>query len=221
MKLQLDSAVRVHAALIFSALVWAAMADDPRILGVLGPVAFARRIHAQRAAWWHDGFGLPNAITVARLAITASLAFIPPAYCPWVAPLTIAIFALDGLDGWLARELGRTSEFGAALDMEVDAYLIAVLCCGLWHAGIAGVWILLPGALRYLWVFAVALVGHEVEAPRSRFTRYAFSILVCSLATAFLPLGAFSTFAALLGTATVCISFGQAFWKLLGPQRSS
>ena len=39
----------------------------------------------------------------------------------WVIGLTALMGALDGLDGWLARRTGMTSEFGARFDMETDA----------------------------------------------------------------------------------------------------
>ena len=37
-----------------------------------------------------------------------------------------AVVALDGVDGWIARRIGRTTVFGARFDMEVDAALMLV-----------------------------------------------------------------------------------------------
>lgn len=62
--------------------------------------------------------------------------------------------ALDGLDGWLARRSNTSSRFGARFDMETDALLILTLATLTWQLGKAGVWVLLSGALRYLFVLA-------------------------------------------------------------------
>jgi phosphatidylglycerophosphate synthase len=61
---------------------------------------------------------------------------------------------LDGLDGWIARRTGTSTPFGALLDMETDAFLMLVLSTLVWAEGRAGVWVLLIGAMRYLFVGA-------------------------------------------------------------------
>ena len=60
--------------------------------------------------------------------------------------------ALDLLDGYVARRTRSASSFGARFDMEVDAFLIAVL--SIHAAGAFGSWVLLIGAMRYLYVAA-------------------------------------------------------------------
>src|SRR5207244_10643421 len=67
--------------------------------------------------------------TIARAVMVALIgAFIgEPARSDvgWVAAiLALAVTALDGVDGWLARRTQMASDFGARFDMEVDALLI-------------------------------------------------------------------------------------------------
>ncbi|MEZ5583441.1 MAG: CDP-alcohol phosphatidyltransferase family protein [Candidatus Competibacteraceae bacterium] len=68
--------------------------------------------------------------------------------------IAISVVLLDGVDGWLARRSNTVSDFGARFDMETDALLIAVLALLVWRLDKVGVWILLAGALRYLFVAA-------------------------------------------------------------------
>lgn len=72
----------------------------------------------------------------------------------WVALACIAVTLLDGLDGWAARRTAMSSEFGARFDMETDALLVMVLSVLVWQWNKAGAWIVLAGAMRYLFVVA-------------------------------------------------------------------
>lgn len=75
---------------------------------------------------------------------------------------------LDGLDGWLARRSKTASRFGARFDMETDALLILTLAALSWQFGKAGVWVLLSGALRYVFVLAgLALPWLRAPLPHS------------------------------------------------------
>ncbi len=104
----------------------------------------------------HARFGLCNAVTLARAAMVAALAGML-----WQAPqgwdvlvLATVALALDGVDGWLARRSGLTSEFGARFDMETDAALALVLAAHVWLGGMTGPEVLLLGAMRYGFVAA-------------------------------------------------------------------
>ncbi len=59
---------------------------------------------------------------------------------------------LDGLDGQVARRTGTASEFGARFDMEVDAFLILLLCIQVSRT--LGLWVLAIGLMRYVFVAA-------------------------------------------------------------------
>jgi phosphatidylglycerophosphate synthase len=138
-----------------------------------------------------------------------------------VAVLGIAILALDGLDGWLARRGNLTSEFGAHFDMETDALFVLIMTFELWHRHQLGGWILISGLLRYAYVLCLALVPPRgADMPRSRFGRHAFTLLVSGLCAAFALPNALGAAAAFAGTAAVSASFMRSFyWSYRGGAR--
>jgi phosphatidylglycerophosphate synthase len=66
------------------------------------------------------------------------------------------VLVLDAVDGYVARHTGTASTFGARFDMEVDAFLIAVLSVHV--APEAGGWVLAIGAMRYAYAAAGRLL---------------------------------------------------------------
>lgn len=64
----------------------------------------------------------------------------------------LGALALDGIDGMLARRLGAVSRFGARFDMETDAALVLGLSLLVIASGQAGIWVLVSGALRYMFI---------------------------------------------------------------------
>lgn len=117
--------------------------------------------------------GLANVITGSRLLI-AVVAFVllviatgnHASQSPMIIAAVLAgvSLALDGIDGRVARYRGEASRFGAIFDNEADAATVALLSVGLWINGIAGWWVLLIGAMRYLFLLA----GLVVPALRGR-----------------------------------------------------
>ncbi len=107
------------------------------------------------------GLGAANRVTLARSTLVVSLT--PLVVYPsihaaaghwWVILVATLALVLDGVDGWLARKTGSSSAFGARFDMELDAFLILVLAALVWLAGKAGAWVILIGAMRYMFVAA-------------------------------------------------------------------
>jgi len=117
---------------------------------VLGPAGWITLLRAQLvcavAALAVDG---PHRSHAALIAVTATVALV-----------------LDGVDGRVARRTGTVSALGARFDMEVDAFLILVLSAYL--APVAGWWVLLIGAARYLLVAAGRVLPwlHGTLPPR-------------------------------------------------------
>ena len=106
------------------------------------------------------GLGAANRVTLGRAALVLSLAalvsqpaILRPADYWWIITVSTVVMILDGVDGWVARRAGQTV-FGGQFDMELDAFLILVLAVLVWRSGQAGTWVLLIGALRYLFVAA-------------------------------------------------------------------
>ncbi len=143
---------------------WAAMVAGLALYALTSVgLAYQRRRHAAP-------FGWASQVTLARSGLVALLAgalFEPALYRElgwWLAGLALAALILDGVDGWLARRLNESSDFGARFDMEVDAALILVLCLGLMAGGKAGAWVLAIGVMRYAFVGA-ALAWPWLSAP--------------------------------------------------------
>ncbi|QBF30536.1 CDP-alcohol phosphatidyltransferase family protein [Thalassococcus sp. S3] len=105
----------------------------------------------------HSDLGLCNLVTLLRATLVCFLvgAIFTEAPSVWLVmgAATLA-FALDGVDGWLARRVGLVSDFGARFDMETDAALASVICLWLLTSGTAGWEILILGFTRYAFVLA-------------------------------------------------------------------
>ncbi len=107
----------------------------------LGP---ANRVTLTRAVL----AGVVAVLTVAGLVGEPRVALI-------VAISTVAL-VLDAVDGYVARRTDTATAFGARFDMEVDAFLIAVLSVHV--APYLGWWVLAIGAMRYAYVVAGRLL---------------------------------------------------------------
>jgi phosphatidylglycerophosphate synthase len=162
----------------------------------------------------NGSFGLGNTVTALRLLLASSIGLVPASVPTWtLGAVVISVFALDGLDGWLAARRGETSEFGALLDLETDAYFVLLIGVALYLRGRYGLWILGVGLLRYAYVLCLALVparsGHQ---PRWAHGRHAFTALMLSLTLGMVvgePLG---TVVTALGCGLVTASFVYSFY---------
>jgi phosphatidylglycerophosphate synthase len=161
-------------------------------------------------------FGLANQVTLARAALIALLIGLlgePIGFGQAWYALGVATVAacLDCVDGKVARRRGEVSRFGARFDMETDALLIAVLSLLVWQLGKAGAWILLAGAMRYLFVGAACLVSWlERPLPHSRRRQTVCVVQVVALIVCLAPIigpavGKVTAFASL---ALLLASFG-------------
>ena len=143
-----------HAAAMLAVTV-AAMAGAPAtILSLCALVSFSGLIYCGRARWSPGGrFGSANIVSTLRWAGTLILPALEPRQ---VALWGLLLFALDGVDGWIARRSGSSGIFGEFIDKEADAFLVLMLCVLLHRLpGAFGAWVLLPGVLRYLFVLYV------------------------------------------------------------------
>lgn len=105
-----------------------------------------------------ERFGPANAVTATRsmlvglvtaLVVASFAGAVPTAL--FIALVAVAL-ALDGVDGYVARRTRSESELGARFDMEVDAFLLLVLC--VYDVRYVGWWVLTIGLLRYAFVVA-------------------------------------------------------------------
>jgi phosphatidylglycerophosphate synthase len=162
--------VAVTWALTVALELSALFAVKALLLFVAAVIWFGRYLPAHRP---HNRIGPANRVTLARLALTALLGGLigeAPAAVTLASPLIAGVvLVLDGVDGWLARRGGWTSAFGARFDMETDALAILVMAVQAWQLGKAAAWVLLSGALRYLFIAAaIALPQLARPLPDSR-----------------------------------------------------
>lgn len=167
-----------HAVAMIVVAMTVATGRPAWLLCAYGALAFALLTWRCRRRWTPGGrFGPANAVTMARLSGMFVLPFLPPFQ---VAVIGTILFALDGVDGQVARRTGTSGEFGAFLDQESDAFLMLLLCLMLHQLpdGI-GAWILLPGLMRYLFVLFVGFA--RPPTPKERRSSIAILVFVLTM----------------------------------------
>jgi phosphatidylglycerophosphate synthase len=168
--------------------------------------------------------GAANLVTLLRAALTAGVTAL--VVQSWHAPVpralvvVLATIALttDLIDGRLARTRSQVTRFGAAFDMEVDAFLILVLSA--YAVPVVGTWVLLIGLARYLLLLA-GLVWPWLTAPApprrwAKVVAAVQGIVLTAVGSDVLPRG-FSTALALGSLALLIESFGHqvvVLWRM-------
>ena len=142
----------------------------------------------------HAALGLCNMVTLARLVITATLAgaLVAASGPSWsVFALAALALLLDGVDGWLARHQNLASTFGARFDMEVDSAFALVLALHAAVSGAAGLFVVLLGLPRYLFVAASFVLPWLGNPLPERFSRKLVCVIqIGALIALQLPLAA-------------------------------
>ena len=111
---------------------------------------------------------IPNVLTLLRLAaipLVLGLFYLKSwPYAHQAAAVLFAIAAItDWFDGWLARQLGQTSKFGAFLDPVADKLLVAVSLVMLLHDADDG-----GGRAALLSLLVAVIVGREITISALR-----------------------------------------------------
>jgi phosphatidylglycerophosphate synthase len=162
MRLRQETAAGAGAQILLVVLLGTAIGLGPAawLTGVAFAVAtWAILTQALSRSWPRPrSFGPANRVTLARAILVGGVTTLvadsfesPPAVAVMVALATVALI-LDAVDGKVARRTGTASPLGARFDMEVDAFLILVL--SIYVAVSLGAWVLLIGAMRYVFVAA-------------------------------------------------------------------
>jgi phosphatidylglycerophosphate synthase len=222
-KSPLGAAVRMALLAIGLVLPCAAIAE--RLApgrGVTGAALFAivaaLAVILMRRTYPHPRLGLCNAVTLLRAALASALAApllqagAPTADVAWALTSIAALaLALDGVDGWAARQSGLGSDYGARFDMEVDVALGLILAFLVLDTGKVGAWVLLLGSMRYLFVTA-SFVLPWLKAPLpERFSRKLVCVVQISVLIMLLAPPVTGAFAAILaGGATLALAWSFA-----------
>jgi phosphatidylglycerophosphate synthase len=211
----LEAWSRVHAVFMVGAFAGAVLIERPWPVAVVATISFAVLMAHGRGVWTaHLHAAWPNVVTALRVLVIGAIGVaLHGAPGLVLAALVVLVFALDAVDGSLARRTGTTSSFGEHFDMEADAFLVIALGLELWSRGQLGAWVLVPGLLRYLAVLGGTLVSPRTgDMPRSRFGSRACGILVITLIAAFILPNPWATAVAAVGSALVVWSFALSFY---------
>jgi uncharacterized membrane protein YbhN (UPF0104 family)/phosphatidylglycerophosphate synthase len=209
-----------HAVAMLSGTAMALALRIPALLTFVGVLSLLFLIVQSRGTWTPSGqFGFANAVTTLRLLLTLALLVGVDQQPPQVPAFTaLAILSLDLVDGWLARRFAGESRFGACYDMEVDAVFVLSLSCTLWARGVSGLWVLVAGLWRYLFVVVPLIVpSRGGEAPRSIYYRFAYAVMVVSFVLALVVPAELGGLLGALGTAVVSASFLRSFYYRYSP----
>lgn len=124
---------------------------------------------------------------------------------PWVVPLLLTpAFALDAVDGAVARRTGTVTARGARWDVEVDA---AVLLVASGAFAPYAPWVLLIGLARYLFGIAGRLRGWPRTLPFSQSRRVIGGIQGIAMVIALVPVVPIWLAQLITGIALVLLAF--------------
>ena len=205
-----------HALVTLGATALALLGSSLWPLIAAAALSFAALVWGCRDGWPRPGrFDPANTITAARLAGVLALPVVGGT-SPWlVAICALTLFALDGVDGWLARKLRLGSEFGEYFDKEADALLMLILCLLLFDSGRLGAWIVVPGVLRYGFVVCLMWMRpRALKERRSRLGRWIYFGMISALIAAFTPYPEFYRPLVVLMTLALAYSFAIALMDL-------
>jgi cardiolipin synthase len=109
---------------------------------------------------------LPNAITIGRFLLVPVIVWaIASGQMLFAFWLFVAAAASDSVDGFLAKTLGMTSEFGAYLDPLADKAMLMSIYVSLSIAGLLPLWVVIAVVSRDVMILGAIVVSWLVERP--------------------------------------------------------
>lgn len=157
--------------------------------------------------------GWPNLISCFRfIGIGFSILLIRQEHVWELAIILTFLVLLDLLDGYLARKLNQASKVGLHLDMEVDAFFVVLMCAYLYLYRTVGIWILIPGLLRYIYVLYMRLFPKEGFAEsKQRYASFFAGLFFAALLIAIVINEPFLTYLLASTSLLIIFSFGISF----------
>ncbi len=168
--------------------------------------------------------GPANWVTLTRLLFLAALGLSYSSLSlEMVGVCLVMIIALDGVDGFLARRFNTVSECGNYFDMETDAFLVALASAILYVLGIASIWVLLAGFLRYFYGLLRILLGLGEVKERSFFIAKVIAVaFFISLTLAMFSQHPVIIFCLHISSALIALSFAHSlFWLVLDARQAT
>jgi phosphatidylglycerophosphate synthase len=191
------------------------------LVGVLCALGLAMLVRRGRRLHHVTALGPADRVTLLRASLVCGVAGlvaagVAGASTPTVlVPVSAVALALDWVDGRVARRTATSTAFGAAFDMEVDAFLVLVLSVDV--ALSAGAWVLLLGAARYLLLVACwwqPWLGRPMPARYWAKVVAAGQGVVLTVAAADVLPPAVAVGALAGALAALAVSFGHQVWWL-------
>ncbi|HLL27788.1 MAG TPA: CDP-alcohol phosphatidyltransferase family protein [Xanthobacteraceae bacterium] len=109
---------------------------------------------------------LPNAITIGRfLLVPVVIWAIASGQILFAFWLFMAAAVSDAVDGFLAKRLGMTSDFGAYLDPLADKAMLMSIYVSLSVAGLLPLWVVIAVVSRDVMILGAIVVSWLVEQP--------------------------------------------------------
>jgi len=158
---------------------------------------------------------VPNWVTLIKLCLTIGLIFLfPQAEGALISTLCFIIIAIDVLDGFIARTLDQTSDFGAIFDAESDALYVLVCAVGVYLFYEMPLWILFMGLIRYFYEIPIYFLKKKENKQIEGRSIYAIlaGIVFILIALSFL-LGMYQFHALVLANIILAYSFSRGFYE--------
>jgi phosphatidylglycerophosphate synthase len=186
---QLDTWSNFHALVMLAVIGGAAIVHSYLLLISAVALSFMLLIsmHRQLLASYRPFAGYANWLTFARLCLLLIVFSNIELFSLYLFCVLMAlVVALDVVDGYLARRFNTLSTFGGAFDMEVDAFFVSVMGLYFYFSTDIGIWLLLPGLLRYayrltIWAVPYPLFRESKKSYAAFFAGLNFVLLVLAI----------------------------------------
>ena len=132
-------------------------------------------------------FSSPNLVSAGRFLLIAAGSWFFSELNAYVFVAVVCLAtALDGLDGYLARRFKQETEFGRLFDLEVDAFLVLVLCYLLYSKDASLTYLFVAAIARPIFVFLMIAGFKQYEEPHNKRGQTVFVIVLTALIVAFI-----------------------------------
>ena len=126
-----------------------------------------------------------------------------------ILAIMLTAVLLDVVDGFLARKYDQASNFGSFFDMEVDAFFVLLMCFYYYQFEGIGWWILIPGALRYIYKGMLILFPKpEFKEKKRKYASYIAGTFFVVLCAGIVIEGVYKNYTLMIGAVLVSLSFG-------------
>lgn len=155
------------------------------IMPLISLVSFGYLVFGKRRLFLNEDYTMSraNMVTLGRHDLLVLVTFLSAELDVLIiGSVAIIIALLDILDGHLARKDNNATLVGEYLDKEVDGVFVLLMSCVIYHFELLPAWILVLGALRYIYVLILPYLKSENRKEyRSKYGRVIAVILMIGL----------------------------------------